>query len=224
MAQFTITLPDELESEVREMVKSGKYGSISDFIRDAIKSELSYKPRYWERFISVLALENNLLLRSLVDNDEEITRSELLDGLRRGYTSSYHLAEYKVAPDELTRDDADFVMSVLEMYGELQRAAEIHGLSEEIKEDALFEGFDGNAGDGYLGYVNFLVDNGRFTHIKPLDKTPHLNSHHSVNEVYSRMLEEYRRIKSMKERFEYEPLNAEEVKLILDASIHPSNR
>lgn len=223
MAQLTITLPDDLEDEIRKTVRKDGYGSISDFIRDAIKSELSQKPRYWERVITTLVLENNKLLKTMV-NETDIEDDELLTAFKNGYTTDYYNVENIASRDELNKDDANFVMDVLEMYGELQRGCEVYKLDDETAKKTLFEGFDGNAGDGYLGYTNFLIDNGRFTYVKPLDKTPHLNSHSPVNAIYSRMLDEYKKIKRTKDPYSHEVLTKKEIKIIIDARVHPENR
>jgi uncharacterized protein YfbU (UPF0304 family) len=226
MGQLTITLSDDLEKEVREAVSKGDYGSVSDFIRDAIRLELSQKPRYWERAALVLSLENNLMLKKLV-NEDEIENNELLDALRKGYSYDYYSIESIVAQDELDIEGARFVIDVLDMHASLQHATEVHNMSNEIKEEVVFRGFDGNAGDGYLGYTNFLVDNGRYTYVKPLDRVPHLNSHSIVNEIYERMLSAYKPIRKAKAR-DYaarnQVLSASEVKQIVDEQTHPENR
>lgn len=224
MGQLTITLPDDLEEEVRDTVRKGKYGGVSDFVRDAIKNELTHRPSYWERFIAVQVLENNKLLKQLTDNHNGIN-DELLDALRNGYPSHYFEASSLVENDELPRDAANFVQDVLEMYGELQRGYDLHGKGDaELGKRVEFEGFDGNAGDGYLGFTNFLVDNGRFTYVRPLDKMPHLNSHGHVNSIYKRMLDEYHAIKASREPYEYNVMSLDEVKRVLAARIHPDHR
>ena len=224
MAQLTITLPDELEEEVRKNVRKDGYGSVSDFVRDAIKGQLSYRPSYWERFIASHVLENNKILKKLSD-DSNWGGEELLSALQDGYSSRYSDAEYLVRYDELSPEDAHFVEDVLEMYGQLQHSYNLHGKgNKKLEHKVLFEGFDGNAGDGYLGYTNFLVDNGRFAYVKPLDKTPHLNSHSSVNAMYRRMLDEYKTIKNSRPSYEALVLSLDELKRVLDARIHPENR
>lgn len=223
MAQFTITLPDELEEEVRSTVANDNYSSVSDFVRDAIKEKLSEKPKYWERVITTLVLENNKMLQALTGG-KEVEEDELLSALKRGYSSNYFDIESIAARDELPREGADFVMDVLEMYATLQRACEAHRMDKIVQDEVMFEGFDGNAGDGFLGYTNFLVDNGRFAYVKPLDKTPHLNSHSPVNDVYRRMLSAYKRIKNSHDRFGMKPLSPEEVQEIIAERIHPQYR
>lgn len=224
MKQLTITLPDELEDEVRTKVRQGNYGSVSDFVRDAIKNELSRRPTYWERFIAVQVLENNRLLKQLT-NDQSWGEDELLEALRRGYASQYANANMLVEYDELPRSGADFVKDVLEMYGELQRSYDAHGNGDtKLGEQVEFEGFDGNAGDGYLGFASFLVDNGLYTYVRPLDKVAHLNSHSMVNDMYRRMLDVYLAIKASRTRHEYRVLSLDEVKRILAARTHPDYR
>jgi uncharacterized protein YfbU (UPF0304 family) len=224
MGQLTITLPDELENEVRDKVRQGKYGSVSDFVRDAIKNELSLRPTYWERFIAVQILENNKMLKELT-KDQNWGSDELLEALRHGYSSCYADAGTLVYYDELPRGGTDFVYGVLEMYAALQHGYDASGSNDpELAKEVEFEGFDGNAGDGYLGFVNFLVDNGRFTYVRPLDKIAHLNSHSEVNSEYLRMLNEYKSIKSTKSRYGHEPLGLDEVKQIIEARVHPESR
>jgi uncharacterized protein YfbU (UPF0304 family) len=224
MGQLTITLPDDLEEEVRDTVRKGKYGGVSDFVRDAIKNELTHRPSYWERFIAVQVLENNKLLKQIAQ-DQNWGSDELLEAMRSGYTSRYSDASNLVSYDELPKESANFVMDVLEMYGELQRGFDLHGKGNpELAKKVEFEGFDGNAGDGYLGFTSFLVDNGRFTYVRPLDKVPHLNSHSHVNSVYRRMVDEYYAIKASREPYEYNVMSLDEVKRVLAARIHPDYR
>lgn len=224
MGQITITLPDKLEEEVRDKVRKGGYGSISDFLRDAIKNEFSMRPTYWERFVAVHVLENNKLLKQLA-NDSDWGNDELLEAMRRGYASRYIGAELSVSYDELPRSGTDFVQDILEMYAALQHGYDENGDGDtELGKLVEFEGFDGNAGDGYLGFTNFLVDNGRFAHVRPLDKIAHLNSHSRVNDMYERMLNEYKAIKATRNPYEFKSLSLDEVKRVLDARTHPEFR
>lgn len=224
MGQFTITLPDELEKEVRESVRMGNYGSVSDFVRDAIKNELSHRPTYWERFIAAHTLENNKLLKQIV-KDPNWGGDELLEALKSGYVGDYARAGELIYSDQLSIEGSEFVHQVLGMYAELQHAFNEHGEGDKtLAKEVLFEGFDGNAGDGYLGYVNFLVDNGRYTYVRPLDKIPHLNSHSIVNYVYRRMLDEFKVIKGSRQSYDRNPLSLEELKRVIAARIHPENR
>lgn len=222
MGQFTITLSDELEHEVRTAVRRGEFDSVSDFVRDAIKANLSNRPSYWERFIAAMTLENNKLLKEQLDKKHTWSGDELLVSLQDGYLSRYNEAENIVSRNELSVESARFVEDVLSMYGELQRAYDLHSKDEKLGEQVLFEGFDGNAGDGLLGYTSFLADHGLFTFIRPLDKVPHLNSHSQVNSIYERMLDQYKSIKAA--RGHYNVLTLEEVDSILQARIHPENR
>lgn len=225
MGQLTVTLPDDLEKEIRQKVRQGKYGSVSDFARDAFKDELSNRPTFWERFIAVHVLENNKLVKQLT-KDSNWGGEELLAALRSGYVGDYSRAEELVYSDVLPVEGSEFVHKVLGMYGELQRGYDQDGNSDEkLGKDVIFEGFDGNAGDGYLGYANFLADNGRYTYVRPLDKVSHLNSHSShVNDMYRRMLDEYKTIKATRNSYEYTPLTLEEVKCIIAAQTHPEFR
>lgn len=224
MAQFTITLPDELAEEVREIVSRGYHGSVSDFMRQAINNEVNDRPDYWTRVNTALALENNKMLKQLT-KDNNWGGDELLIALQRGYIDDYSEAERLVSHGQLVKDDSEFVHDVLQMYGELQRGYDEYGKGDAaLGKKVLFEGFDGNAGDGYLGYTNFLIDNGKYSYVRPLDKIPHLNSHHSINDMYRRMLVAYKAIRASRKQYEYKVLTLDEVKRILAEQIHPENR
>jgi uncharacterized protein YfbU (UPF0304 family) len=224
MGQLSITLPDDLELEIRQQVRQGNYGSVSDFARDAFKGQLSNRPGYWERFIAVQVLENNKLLKQIAENGNW-GGEELLSALTSGYVGDYHLAEQLVYNDVLPVEGSEFVHDVLGMYGELQRGFDQSGSDDKgLAEDVVFMGFDGNAGDRYLGYCNFLVDNGNYTYVRPLDKTHHLNSHSMVNDIYRRMLEVYKPIKDAHRQSTYKPLTLDEVKRVVEAQTHPDNR
>jgi len=218
MGQLTITLSDDLEKEVRSHVKTKRHNSVSDFVRDAITNELSLRPSYWERFIVAHVLENNKMLKQLTDSDWG--SEELLEGLKRGYIDTYADATQIVDYGQLSKEDSTFVRDVLDMFAALQSAVDKSGsVDSELQTRVNFKGFDGNSNDGYLAYTNHLVDNGYYTDVRPLDKTPHLNSHTSSSTGrYKRMLSAFRKIQALKNRRE---LSIEDVKIVLDSEIHP---
>lgn len=222
MGQLTITLPDDLEAEVREQVNIGNYGSVSDYVRDALRnSSVSKEPTYWRRLELALMLDNNRLLHKL--NGDSWGHEPLLEGLQSGYPSAYQDMDEIVSRNPLTHQESEAVYEVLGMYERLQLSV------RESKDDDLikrveFEGFDGNYEPRLLGFVRFLVQNQQFAHVKPLDKTPSLNSHGGPNmEVYQRMLEVYRPIKASKPFGKY-MLTIDEVKKVIAGRIHPENR
>src|SRR3990167_8367382 len=157
------------------------YGGVSDFVRDAVRERLDGQS-YWQRFTAAVVLENNKLLKTAAG--ENWSDEELLIGLQQGYVSEYSNSEHIVSADGLDEEETQFVFDVLHMYDRLQLAVKKVS-NKELEKEVLFEGFDGNGDIKKLLFVKFLVENGKFDFVKPLDKQPSLNSHSPVNEIYS---------------------------------------
>lgn len=216
MSQLTITLSDELEEQVRNYVREHDYNSISDFTRESLAKAISEQPSYWDRTFLVNLME-------IKQHLGEDINEELLDALRNGYPNFYSLKDYSVTKNELSKKDTDFVFDVLDMYADLQHSYDVSiEKDSKIEKDIIFEGFDGNAGDGHLGYLQFLVKHGRYTYVKPLDKGHAINSHSHVTSIYERMLYNYKSIK--RDDFDRRPLTLDEIRLVVDGRIHPENR
>ena len=91
-------------------------------------------------------------------------------------------------------------------------------MSDVFGKNPKFKGFDGNHETEYMSTAMFLVnDLDRFSEFKGRD----FNSHMSVVDAYSRMLEKYSPIV---DRSYHEPLTPEQLAEILNEQIHPSNR
>lgn len=218
MSQLTITLSDELEGQIRQYVREHGYDSVSDFVRETTARAVSGRPTYWERAYLVHFLE----IKQLLGGD---INEELLDALRNGYSRYYSFEEDHVSRRELSDESMEFVAQVLEMYAQLQYS--YNQLPEKLKtkeleDDVTFEGFDGNAGDGHLGYLHFLVKHGLYTYVKPLDKGHAINSHSHVTSIYQRMLDAYKTIKQ--DAIDHRPLTLDELKMVIGARIHPEFR
>lgn len=218
MGQITITLPDELEIKIREYARSNDYSSVSDFIRDAAVKQIERRPSYWERVMLVQLMELKEA-QGLEVNDE------LIDALKGGYPIYYSDSEYAVTENEMPHKEARFVQDVLEMHRDLQWSYRKSGvIDKEIARDVLFRGFDGNAGDGHLGFYRFLLKHGYFTTVE-LVYPNEPNSHMTVTGIYERMLPVYREVrKSHDNRFEFKPLTIDQIQRVLYEKIHPENR
>lgn len=178
--------------------------------------EISGRPSYWERAYLTHLLEIKKLL------GEEINE-EMLDALREGYPRYYVFEHYHTSKEEMPDEDMEFVISVLGMYEDLQQSySELMDKDPDVERAISFPGFDGNARDGYLGYLSFLVKHGRYTYVKPLDKGQAINSHGPVTDMYSRMLAEYKSIKH--DKYDGRTLTLDEIRTIFKAQIHPDNR
>lgn len=125
MGQLTITLPDELEAQIREYVAREHYGSVSDFVRDSVRDHLRDNPAFWQRLQVVLELENNKLL-----SGKHWHHEELLASLRSGFKSEYANENGLISRDELSEDRAQFIFDVLDMFAQLQLAAKASGDAE----------------------------------------------------------------------------------------------
>ncbi len=216
MGQLTVTLSDELEQQVRDYANTNGYNSVSDFVREVVSKTTSGRPSYWER--SYLA--HLMQIEKLQGAD---INDMLLDALKNGYSKFYSPTEYSVSRDEMPEEEMEFVMQVLEMYRDLQWSyRESKEKDAEVEKAVIFPGFDGNAGDGHLGFLQFLIKHDRYTTVEPLDKGYPINSHMQVTGMYQRMLREYKTIEQ--EPYEHRPFTLDEIKRILNASIHPESR
>ena len=222
MGQITITLSDELENSIRSYVSNKGYTSISDFIREAASNALYESPSFWERSILIKLME--LQKASGLDINEEA-----LGALVGGYSIFYPKAE--IGPsDEMSEEDMRFVMDILDMYRWLQfsyRELDDKDKNDELAEDVKFRGFDGNAGDGYLAFTRFLQENDRWLDLELATGNDGLNSYMPVNDIYARMLNEYKKYKWRGLEADLsgpKPLTSEQLKEIVDARIHPENR
>ena len=220
MGQLTITLPDDLERQIREHVASSNYSSVSDFIREIAAKASSGLPTYWERANLAHLMEIERLLGA--DTDEI-----MLDALKHGYSKFYNKADFGASREEMPEDEMEFVMQVLEMYRDLQHSYRESKTKDPVIESAiLFEGFDGNANDGYLGFLQFLVRHDRYTTVQPLDKGHAINSHSSITApMYKSMLVSYKKVRqNHRNEFNFEPLTFDEVKAVIDTQTNPEIR
>lgn len=222
MGQITITLPDDLENSIRAYVAKKKYDSVSDFIRESTSNSMYESPSFWERSILIKIME---IQKALDLNVNE----EALSALAGGYSIFYPKSD--IGPSyEMPEKEMKLVMDILDMYRWLQfsyRELDEKYKNDELAEDVKFRGFDGNATNGHLGFAQFLRNNGRWADLELAKGYQDLNSHMSLDEMYSRMLVEYNKYKwrGMDDDFEGpKPLTLEQLRAVLDARIHPENR
>jgi len=216
MGQLTITLSDKLEKQVRDYAAQKGYDSISDLVREVLSRATEGLPTYWERTFLAHLMEIERLQGADINE-------ELLDALKGGYSKFYSHTDYGVSRDEMPENEMEFVMQVLEMYADLQYSyRESTEKDDEIEQEIIFEGFDGNAGDNHLGFLQFLVKHGRYSYVQPLDKGHAINSHSHVTSIYQRMLTEHKGIK--RDGFNHRPLTLAEIKQVLNARVHPDSR
>lgn len=219
MSQITISMPENLDKEIRREAEKGGYSSVSAYITEIIRRYLTndHPLDYWTRVQLAVALENNKLLSTLTKGQELISdfdwsHSRALGVIEDGITFEYDDIFLNVDRNELTRGAAKYVIHVLAMYEDMQLSAERLEL-EDLKSRLAFPGFDGNHEGELLGYVRHLVNNRRFAHIAYQD--PSFNSH-GMEPHYKGMLERYNHIRDEQKRtMEYEPLSEAQLRSIL---------
>ena len=124
------------------------------------------------------------------DNYSVTKYEEYIKIISSGYTIFYDefLGEIE---NEMTKEDQDFVLNVLQMYSDCYVAYSKYGLDVN---DIRFKGFDGNYEDKLRRFcVWFLKDMSRFGELQ-LDPKDDYNSHCQMTPKYHRMLETWNAI------------------------------
>jgi uncharacterized protein YfbU (UPF0304 family) len=199
MGQVTISLPDDLERQLRRYAENNGYATVSSLANEAIRDKLTGtgKPDYWTRVGLVLQMQ---ILRGIeglergkpIGWDEDWSFKSGHDALAEGYVGDYQSAFEFVYKDEMSPSESHYVIDVLAMFDDLQHSA------KELKDDELqkltvFPGWDGNHEGKRLGFTRYLVGNRRFDFIKSM--FPDFNSH-SMTPDYPAMLERYNAVRT----------------------------
>jgi uncharacterized protein YfbU (UPF0304 family) len=142
----------------------------------------------WRIKVTLTPFERQMLIelkeiRQLLSNNLESERT--IEALQNGYVDYYGL---NYLDDELSGEDARFVVDVFQMYLRIQDAFKTAGA--EIPDFANCRGFDGNNQSALFGYAQFLIDNGLWVHLGVAGDFP--NSH-GTQPAYREMLSECRR-------------------------------
>jgi uncharacterized protein YfbU (UPF0304 family) len=103
--------------------------------------------------------------------------------LEGGFSGDYDFDSF-LSP-QMTKEECDEVVDILDTHRSLLRAAERNGIG-----DIRFAGFDGNNESGHLRLAKFLIaPKGQWDEFKHQD----LNSHHSTLLHYRAMVREWKR-------------------------------
>ncbi len=172
------------------------------------KMELSLKDR--------LFLSNQYRVLEAICPDEADDFRRMRGIVDNGYELHYDSLNYVLFENGPTVEDCKEAMDILDMYRALlfsfRKLKEKEGVSQA---DVQFKGFDGKIRD----YARFLIrEEHRWEEV--LEGRPEfdLDSHCSINEVYRRMLAEWKNVDRRAE------LSLQEIKQILGAQIHPEYR
>lgn len=133
--------------------------------------------------------------------------------LENGYRNLYSEIT-DILSDEMSEQDGDFVIDVLQMYRSLNDSyIKIKDKENVSEEDLNFPGFDGNQeGKFYLFTKFYIQDFGRYAEFSD-GKHGEFNSHSRMIPKYRRMLAEWR---EQAGRYESE-LTIEQIKRIINA-------
>lgn len=222
MAQITISLPDELDIEIRKMYEEQGFPTVSAFVADAVRQRLMVggKLPYWERASMVMQLENNRMLATLLDGKKLIEDADWkshrhYEVLREGYEYEYDGVFQGVDKEGLSPAAAKYVYDIMRMYEDIQVSAK--KLNDEKLAAAVgFPGFDGNHEHRLLGFVQYLRSHKSYESIYLRDT---LNSH-GTEPHYRGMLERYNQIRNKTKDefgydFDYKFLTKEEINTII---------
>jgi excisionase family DNA binding protein len=146
-------------------------------------------------------------------NADEIKQLNLdIKAYQMGYEAAYEDFDH-INKDVLLVSECNEVSSILEMYWQLQRAAEKNQLSSDLFAKLIFPGFDNHSESSYWGYSYFLVVECKlFENFKT--QYPDLSSVGPNLHKFRKMLNVFNAIK--KQKFITEELNKQYICKILE--------
>lgn len=137
-----------------------------------------------------LILANQYEILGLLKNDGDDSYERLANNLRDGHKWIY-AEKFHLSPN-LSDQDTELVLNILAVYRAIQDSYE--ALSDKTgieKHDLTFPGFDGNNEAELLGFSRALAANGNY---RDTIGDPARNSHSGTADMYSRMIEEWKRL------------------------------
>ena len=134
-----------------------------------------------------------------------------------GFEIAYDWHTDHIHPETVSERDCRFVTDVMSMHKSMQQAYADHQPEEMEAADVAFRGFHSNTETGLYSWALFMVeDQGKWSHLDTIGDG--LNSLISVRAAYQRMLDAW------EESDDKYDLTPDELRAIITASIHPSNR
>jgi uncharacterized protein YfbU (UPF0304 family) len=183
MGQITVTLPDELESEVRKHVHQGNYTTISSLIVESLREKMNGEKglSYWQRAQLTLSLENNRLLQSLLGTKSVLAetswpKQQQYEALMEGYKIEYNSLFNPVSHRELSDADAQFVLEVMETYATMQFVSD-QLRDNALREQTIFPGFDPENQSWLIEYARYLRKHGMHRDLRMQNKDITLTGH-----------------------------------------------
>ncbi|ESX83475.1 YfbU family protein [Mesorhizobium sp. LSHC412B00] len=170
-----------------------------------------------------LSLSNQMRILEALYPDEAEGIAVQREAIERGYEILYGWDMDHIYDDDnvMTVDESSEVWDTLDMFDAINRFVS-KTEDEEIKNSPFtkFMGYDGNNEGKFMAFTAYTIERlKRFEYVPTLKKN-YWNSHMPVRDTYKRMLKEWHKV-PRERRFN---LTAAEVKAILTAAVHPSNR
>lgn len=137
-----------------------------------------------------LILCNQCLILEKLYPEEAEGYAQTRKALEKGWALHYRAIAENIYEDELSEQECQEVLDILNMYSFLTFAYKKLKDTEGIDEHRIkFDGFDGNSETSRMGYVRYFIkDLGRF---QELDSGGDLNSHIQSLHRYQKMLREW---------------------------------
>ncbi len=141
-----------------------------------------------------IILSNQLRILEIVDSGDADYYRRTPDAVTAGYELEYGELARAMSTDTMNEADSREVVDILNMYRELTfDYGELADKSGIEPRDVQFPGFDGNEEPKELGYVEFLLEQGKW---RELQRTGGYNSHSRMLPRYRAMLDAWHRWKS----------------------------
>lgn len=136
-------------------------------------------------------IANQLKILEIIDADNAIYYARHRKAIESGYKLHYSWVAEAIDENEMSEEDCQEVLNVLDMYRAITASFErIKECSSLKQSDIRFKGYDGNNEGNQYAYTNyFITDLDRFNELCLGSKYPDFNSHCPRRQKYSKMLD-----------------------------------
>lgn len=140
-------------------------------------------------------LMNQYRILSHLDPDNKSNYDEKIEVLQSGYKIFYSMLDELIS-DEMMIEASDLVLQTLSIYRQIEFYKKKNPTDKEIIDhpSSVFAGFDGNHESQYYAFARFVIEtqNKYEEQKKYWRETDGLNSHSSMVDKYSRMIEAWK--------------------------------
>lgn len=189
--------PSKTTKAFREMMLSGR---MNQLMKEAVAESMDATAKVMDTVLKGEKMKLNLTdaerlilanqYQILAKLEEDDFYKNLSDNLREGHAWLYNQALAMMLSDQLSDDDADYVVTVLSIYDTIKSSydelADKSGIATHAVE---FPGFDGNNEGELLAFSVALRKDRRFEDLIPERGK---NSHMDTSHRYKRLIEKYK--------------------------------